>query len=156
MIRWRQPRDDNGIVELIRTQLVPISPWQHPGDSKLRNEITQRLRRGATLVVADSRRRSPIAFLHMEFHNKTVLIDLLAVHSRYQNKHWGSELMQRAEKYARKKGYTMSHVFVDEDNIRALKFYLRLGYNILQSIPPLKVIELTKSLAPYSPYEGEA
>ena len=62
----------------------------------------------------DHARSEPFGFLHMEFHDKTLFIDLLAVDSRYQNKHWGTELMIRAEQYGRKKGCTMSHVFVDE------------------------------------------
>ncbi|TFE28139.1 GNAT family N-acetyltransferase [Cohnella luojiensis] len=146
MIRWRQPRDDNGIVRLVKTQLVPLSPWQHPRDSRLHTQITQRIRKGATLVVAQSRRSEPIGFLHMEFRYKTLFIDLLAVDSRYQNMHWGTELMARAEQYGRKKGCMMSHVFVDDNNDRALRFYHRLGYRTVRVIPDLKVIELAKPL----------
>ncbi|WP_373230088.1 GNAT family N-acetyltransferase [Cohnella sp.] len=146
MIRWKQQRDDNGIIQLVRTQLVPISPWQHPRDSRLHSEITRRLRKGATLVVSLSRRSSPLAFLHMEFHYQTLLIDLLAVDSRYQNRQWGTELMQRAEQFGLKKGCTISRVFVDEDNYRALRFYHRLGYYPQRTIESLKVIELAKVL----------
>lgn len=148
MIRWRQQRDDKGIIELVRTQLVPISPWQHPRDSRLQSEISRRLRRGATLVVARSRRSTPLAFLHMELHIRyqTLFIDLLAVDSKYQNRQWGTELMQRAEQYGVNHGCIMSRVFVDEDNYRALRFYYRLGYYTLRSIHSLKVIELVKAL----------
>lgn len=144
MIRWRQSRDDNGITELVRTQLVPISPWQHPKDSHLNSEISRRMRRGATLVVARTRRSPPLGFLHMEFRNHTLFIDLLAVDSKYQNRHWGTELMLRAEEYGRKKGCAMSRVFVDEDNTRALNFYHRLGYHTLRALEALRVIELVK------------
>jgi ribosomal protein S18 acetylase RimI-like enzyme len=146
LIRWRQQSDDKGIVELVRTQLVPISPWQHPRDWRLHDDITRRLRRGATLVAARSLRSAPFAFLHMEFHGTTLFIDLLAVNSSEQNRHWGSELMTRAEKYGRKKGCTLSHLFVDEGNTRALRFYHRLGYHPVRAIPNLKVIELAKPL----------
>jgi ribosomal protein S18 acetylase RimI-like enzyme len=148
LIRWKQPQDDKRIVELVRTQLVPISPWQHPRDSRLHSDITRRLRRGATLVVTGSRRSAPLAFLHMEFHNQTLLIDLLAVDSSHQNRQWGTELMNRAEQYGRKKGCMMSHLYVDEGNSRALRFYHRLGYNTLRHIKPLKVFEMAKSLIP--------
>jgi ribosomal protein S18 acetylase RimI-like enzyme len=147
LIRWRQLRDDKGIVELVRTQLVPISPWQHPRDSRLHSQITRRIRRGATLVVSQSRRSSPIGFLHMQFRNKTLFIDLLAVDSRHQSKQWGTALMIIAENYGRFKGCNTSHVFVDEDNYRALRFYHRIGYNTLQAIPSLKVVQLAKSLS---------
>jgi ribosomal protein S18 acetylase RimI-like enzyme len=148
LIRWKQPQDDKRIVELVRTQLVPISPWQHPRDSRLHSDITRRLRRGATLVVTGSRRSAPLAFLHMEFHNQTLLIDLLAVDSSHQNRQWGTELMNRAEHCGRKKGCMMSHLYVDEGNSRALRFYNRLGYNTLRHIKPLKVFEMAKSLIP--------
>jgi GNAT superfamily N-acetyltransferase len=146
LIRWRQSRDDKGIVELVRTQLVPISPWQHPRDSQLHSEIIRRIRKGTTLVVAGSRRDAPIGFLHMEFRNQTLIIDLLAVNPKYQNRQWGTELMLRAEEYGRKKGCALSRIFVDEDNIRALRFYHRLGYLTLRAIQALKVIELVKVL----------
>ncbi|MFC5470594.1 GNAT family N-acetyltransferase [Cohnella suwonensis] len=146
MIRWRQPRDDRGIVELVRTQLVPISPWQHPRDSRLYSDITRRIRKGATLVASESRRSTPFGFLHMEFRTDTLIIDLLAVDSSHQNRRWGSELMQHAEQYGRKRGCRISRVFVDEDNSRALRFYQRHGYGGVRWIQSLKVIELAKIL----------
>lgn len=149
MIRWRQQSDDNGIVELVRTQLVPISPWQHPRDRRLYDDITRRLRRGPTLVAARSRRSAPFAFLHMEFRGTVLFIDLLAVDSSEQNRHWGSELMKRAETYGRKKGCTLSQLFVDEGNTRAHRFYHRLGYYPVRAIQSLRVIELVKPLTDF-------
>jgi ribosomal protein S18 acetylase RimI-like enzyme len=146
LIRWRQQSDDKGIVELVRTQLVPLSPWQHPRDRQLYDDITRRLRRGATLVAARSRRNAPFAFLHMEFRGTTLFIDLLAVDPSEQNRHWGTLLMTRAESYGRKKGCTLSHLFVDEGNTRALRFYQRFGYHPVRAIQDLKVIELAKPL----------
>ncbi len=149
LIRWRHQGDDKGIVKLVRTQLVPLSPWQHPRDRRLHYDITRRLRRGATLVAALSGRSAPFGFVHMEFRGTTLFIDLLAVDPSEQNKHWGTELMNRAELYGRKKGCTMSHLFVDEGNTRALHFYHRLGYYTLQTFQTFKVIELAKPLAYY-------
>jgi len=146
LIRSRQPRDDNGIVELVRTELIPISPWQHPRDSRLHSEITQRIRKGATLVAAQSRRSAPLGFLHMEFHQTVLFIDLLAVNSRYQGRQLGTELMLKAEQFGRKKGCTISHILVDNNNFRALRFYHRLGYHTQRALPALKVLELVKSL----------
>jgi ribosomal protein S18 acetylase RimI-like enzyme len=146
MIRWKQHRDTNGIVELVRTQLVPISPWQHPKDHRLHSEITHRLRRGATLIAALSRRGPPLGFLHMEFHKSVLLIDLLAIDSLHQNRRWGTQLMYRAEHYGRNKGLQTSHIFVDEHNGHALRFYSRLGYHTLRYIPQLRIVEVAKSL----------
>lgn len=147
MIRWRRSRDDKAIVELVRTQLVPISPWQHPRDGRLHAEIVKRLRKGATLVASRTDRTPPIGFLHMEFRHPTLIIDLLAVDSRHQNKKLGTALMDRAESYGRKRGFTAAIVFVDDHNYRALRFYRRFGYDTLSEIPSLKIVELAKSLS---------
>jgi len=82
----------------------------------------------------------------MEFRNPILYIDLLAVDPRHQNKHLGTALMHRAEAYGRGKGCTVSHVFVDDNNYRALRFYGKLGYYAISSIPALKVVELAKPL----------
>jgi GNAT superfamily N-acetyltransferase len=146
MIRWRQSADDKAIVELVRTQLVPISPWHHPRDSRLSADIDNRLRRGPTLVASRSRNSSPFAFLHMELQGATLLIDLLAVDGSYQNKHWGSELMNRAEQFGREQGCTTARVYVDESNSKGLRFYQRLGYTKVSHIKQMKVVELMKPL----------
>lgn len=148
MIRWRKSADDDAIVELVRTQLVPISPWHHPRDGRLRTDITRRLRRGPTLVASRSRHSDPFAFLHMELRQTKLFIDLLAVDSSYQNRQWGTELMIRAEEYGRRKGCTIACVYVDETNVRGLRFYQRLGYRSINHIKQLKVIELAKQLTP--------
>ncbi|KIL35923.1 hypothetical protein SD71_11135 [Cohnella kolymensis] len=146
MIRWRQSADDKAIVELVRTQLVPISPWQHPPESRLSEDIKNRLRRGPTLVASRSRDSSPFGFLHMELQGTTLFIDLLAVDGSFQNKHWGSELMNEAEQYGREQGCTIARVYVDESNSKGLRFYERLGYTKVSHIKELKVNELIKSL----------
>jgi ribosomal protein S18 acetylase RimI-like enzyme len=146
LIRWKHDGDQDGIVQLVRTQLVPVSPWQHPRDGRLRSEVEQRLRRGATLVISQSKRSRPLAFLHMQFIEQTLFIDLLAVDTQYQNRRWGSELMSRAENYGRKKGCTVARLFVDEGNARAHRFYERLGYTTMGHIKALKCYELSKPL----------
>ncbi|MFC5528643.1 GNAT family N-acetyltransferase [Cohnella yongneupensis] len=146
MIRWRRQGDDRGIVELVRTQLVPISPWRHPRDGRLRFEVQKRLRRGPTLVVARTRQSVPFAFVHMEIRGNVLFVDLLAVDSRHQNRQWGTELMRRAEQYGRKRGCTVSHLFVDEGNTRGVRFYERLGYHVISHIEALKAFHMHKSL----------
>lgn len=146
MIRWRQPRDDKGIVELVRTQLVPISPWRHPKDGRLHAEIVKRLRRGETLVAVMSGKGPPAGFLHLEYRQPVLFVDLLAVDSRYQNRRLGSELMRYAEWNGIRRGCTVSRVFVDESNARGLRFYHRLGYYTTRHSPALKIVEVEKPL----------
>jgi ribosomal protein S18 acetylase RimI-like enzyme len=146
MIRWKQQGDARGIVELVRKQLVPISPWQHPRDGRLRLEVVRRLRRGPTFVVSRTRRSSPFAFVHIEIRGSVLFVDLLAVDSRHQNRQWGTELMKRAESYGRKKGCTVAYLFVDEGNARGIRFYKRLDYQVLAYIDSLKAYHMHKSL----------
>ncbi|MBO9600203.1 MAG: GNAT family N-acetyltransferase [Cohnella sp.] len=146
MIRWKQQGDARGIVELVRRQLVPLSPWQHPRDGKLRFEVARRLRRGPTFVASRTRQSAPFGFVHFEIRGSVLFVDLLAVDSRHQNRRWGTELMTRAESYGRKKGCTVARLFVDEGNARGLRFYRRLGYQSLAYIEELKAYHMHKSL----------
>ncbi len=156
MIRWKQQGDTKGIVELVRKQLVPLSPWQHPRDARLRLEVVRRLRRGPTFVVSRTRQSPPFGFVHLEVRGSVLFVDLLAVDARHQNRQWGTELMRRAESYGRKKGCTVAYLFVDEGNARGIRFYRRLGYQSLAYVEALKAYHMHKSLASESPLFGNA
>ncbi|TJY40969.1 GNAT family N-acetyltransferase [Cohnella pontilimi] len=146
MIRWMQPGDVPGIVDLVRTELVPLSTRSHPRDSRLYTDVRTRLRRGETLVASDGRKSGPFAFIHMEFRGSTMYIDMLAVHSGSQHRSWGTELMNRAEKYGLSKGCIESRLFVDDTNYRGMRFYEKLGYSVVRDIKELKCYEMYKSL----------
>jgi len=149
MIRWKQQGDERAIVELVRKQLVPISPWQHPRDGRLRIDVLRRLRRGPTFVVANSLKSPPIAFVHIEIRGTVLFVDLLAVDARHQNRQWGTALMKRAEAYGRKRGCTTAYLFVDEGNSRGVRFYRRNGYEVLAHVEALKAYHMHKSLIPH-------
>jgi ribosomal protein S18 acetylase RimI-like enzyme len=146
VIRWMRPRDMRGIVRLVRTQLVPVSPWHHPRDSRLHSEIASRLREGCTLVASNRRSEEPFAFLHLVVQDSVLFIDLLAVDTSKQNRHWGTELMARAEEYGVKKGCRKAMLFVDEENDRAHRFYNRLGYTTIKHVSSLRCYRLEKPL----------
>jgi len=153
MIRWKQQGDTKGIVELVRKQLVPLSPWQHPSATGLRMEVVRRLRRGPTFVASRTRQSPPFGFVHIEIRGSVLFVDLLAVDVRHQNRSWGTELMRRAESYGRKKGCTVAYLFVDEGNARGIRFYRRLGYESLAYVDALKAYHMHKSLvSEYSPF----
>nr|WP_238357599.1 GNAT family N-acetyltransferase [Cohnella zeiphila] len=135
-----------GIVRLVRTQLVPLSPWHHPRDRRLYGDVVRRLREGATLVVSSSRSSDPFAFLHMIVKDSTLFVDLLAVDPSQQNRHWGTALMRRAEEYGISKGCTNALLFVDEGNDKAHRFYNRLGYRTVQHVGELRCYRLEKPL----------
>ncbi|WP_027087752.1 GNAT family N-acetyltransferase [Cohnella panacarvi] len=156
MIRWKQQGDTRGIVELVRKQLVPLSPWQHPRDGKLRFEVVRRLRRGPTFVASRSRQSLPHGFVHIEIRGAALFVDLLAVDGRHQNRRWGTELMNRAESYGRHKGCTVAYLFVDEGNARGIRFYKRLGYQSLAYVDALKAYHMHKSLVSLNDAFGNA
>jgi ribosomal protein S18 acetylase RimI-like enzyme len=149
LIRWKEPGDDSGIVDLVRTELVPLSPRNHPRDSRMRSDVLTRLRRGATLVASRSQRSEPFGFLHMEFRDTTLFIDLLAVDSSRQNRRWGTELMMQAEKHGRSKGCKEARLFVDDTNVRGMRFYDKLGYSVVRHIKAIHSFELVKPLVPF-------
>ncbi|MFC5701982.1 GNAT family N-acetyltransferase [Cohnella faecalis] len=146
MIRWKQPGDVKAIVRLVRTQLVPLSPWQHPRDGRLHGEIVKRLRQGSTLVAARSPRSVPFGFLHLIVQDRVLFIDMLAVDASQQGRHWGTYLLARAEEHGRKKGCADARLFVDDTNQSGLRFYERRGYRVLNHLKALLCFELTKPL----------
>lgn len=144
LIRWKRPHDLHGIVRLVRTQLVPLSPWAHPRDGRLRDEIEDRLRAGYTLVAAKSRFSEPFGFLHLVVQDSSLFIDLLAVDPDQQNRHWGTELMKRAEEFGRANGCRTAYLYVDEGNYRGQRFYKRRGYVITQYVKELHCYRMEK------------
>lgn len=146
MIRWKRPTDLRSIVHLIRTQLIPLSPWSHPRDGRLRSEIADRLQNGVTLVASRSRSSDPFAFVHLVIQDSTLFIDLLAVDTSQQNRRWGTELMMRAEEFGRQSGCRTAYLFVDEGNLRGQRFYHRLGYVMTQYVKSLRCFRMEKRL----------
>ncbi len=150
MIRWKRPRDTRSIVRLVRSELVPVSPWHHPRDARLYDEVSRRLRNGATLVASRSGSSEPFGFVHLVVQDQTLFIDLLAVDSAYQNRHWGRDLMRRAEEYGQAHGCRMAMLYVDEGNEKAQRFYLRLGYSPVRHLEALKCYQMEKPLFQWS------
>nr|WP_245347185.1 GNAT family N-acetyltransferase [Cohnella lubricantis] len=135
-----------GIVRLVRTQLVPLSPWQHPRDGRLYDEIKERLRVGNTLVAVKNRFGEPIGFLHLIVQDSSLFIDLLAVDPNQQNRHWGTQLMQRAEEFGRAHSCRIAYLYVDEGNYRGQRFYKRIGYETTQYVKELRCYRMEKAI----------
>ncbi|WP_276354782.1 GNAT family N-acetyltransferase [Cohnella caldifontis] len=147
LIRWRQRGDEEAIFRLVKTELVPLSSRPGMRDGRLRREIAERLRRGMTFVASRSAGSEPFAFVHMELHRNILFIDLLAVDSAEQNHRWGTRLMAEAERFGLSRGCREARLFVDDTNVRGLRFYTKLGYAGVRHIPSAKCYELAKPLA---------
>lgn len=142
-------RDDEKIYEMIEHQLYPYSKNLFPyGEFDEQNEY-ERLQAGVTFVLAEGE-QEPLAFILLNtslvHDEKTMWIELLAVHSSQQSRGFGSVLVSRAEQYAREQGCTRSKVYVDEDNRRAKRFYEKNRYVHTEYIPLIQTCLFTKSL----------
>ena len=147
LIRWMRSGDEKAIVDLVRTQLVPISPRPGMGGNRLRRKVVPRLRRGRTLVASQTGRSEPFAFVHVELRSATLFIDLLAVAPQEQNRRWGSALMAAAERYGMENGCSEARLFVDDVNEGGMRFYARHGYAVARHIPKAACYEMAKPLA---------
>lgn len=150
MIRARKPQDDTELVRLIRTELIPLSAAARPLDARMVRELPHRFRWGVTYVATRSKQGPPVAFVHFTCANGQLLIDMLATDSAYQRLGYGSLLMAHAEAYALDRQCSAARLYVDASNVKAHRFYGKLGYAWIRYIPEWHVHELTKPLIPPS------
>lgn len=146
MIRSRKPSDDLELVRLIRTELIPLSHTARPLDAHMIRELPLRFRDGVTYVAASSKHGPPIAFIHFYVHEAQVIIDMLVTNPEYRGLKLGTTLMAYAEAYGKARGCQAARLFVDRINVRAHRFYNKLGYETVRFIPGLQCYELLKPL----------
>lgn len=146
IIRYRKPGyDDPIILQLIESQLVPLSHMTKKELDTIRKDIPSRLQRGVTLVASSENDDSVFAFIHFMMHGELLYIDMLAVASTAQRKRWGVRLMEHAEHFAATRGCTRAKVMVDIGNMSGLNFYRKLGYTVTRIIEPSHCYELNKN-----------
>jgi len=152
IIRARQPRtDDEEIIRLIRTELIPFSHTVSPHDAWLMRELPRRLQRGGTLVASLTRTSPPVAFVRCEVMGETLYVDMLVTHPQHRNRNWGKKLMAKCEAHGIAQQCKVVRLFVDQSNDKAQKFYAKLGYAAVRYYPELRCYEMLKPLAsPYS------
>jgi len=85
IIRYRKPGyDDPMILQLIESQLVPLSHMTKKELDTIRKDIPSRLQRGVTLVASSENDDRVFAFIHFMMHGELLYIDMLAVESTAQ------------------------------------------------------------------------
>lgn len=145
MIRYRNPQlDDPIILQLIESQLVPLSHLNPKELDLIRKEIPTRLRRGVTFVATKNREEKALAFVHFMLHGELLYIDMLAVAPSAQRKRLGISLMEQAENFALSRGCKRAKVMVDVGNDKGLSFYQKLGYKIIRMITTSHCYEMEK------------
>ncbi|WP_211746701.1 GNAT family N-acetyltransferase [Paenibacillus sp. Marseille-Q4541] len=150
MIRNRRPKqDDTAIMELIKTQLVPLSHMSKQDIDQVIVEIPLRLSRGITLVSSSTYESNLFGFVHFMMHGNLLYIDMMAVSPKQQRKQHGKELLLKAEHFGISRGCKKSKVMVDEGNNKAVQFYQKSGYKMIRYIDIGRCYEMEKNLDDY-------
>lgn len=147
MIRNRRPKqDDDAIMELIKTQLVPLSHMSKQDIDQVLKELPFRLSRGISFVSSRTYESNLFGFVHFMLHGDLLYIDMMAVSPKEQRKNHGKELLLKAEHYGLSRGCKRSKVMVDEGNNKGIHFYKKLGYNIVRYVDIGRCYEMEKNL----------
>lgn len=145
MIRFRRPKqDDVVILDLIESQLVPLSHLPQSVISQVRKDLPRRMGHGVTLVACPDYESDPLGFVHFMLHGDLLYIDMLAIAPAARRKRWGNMLMVRAERFALSRGCQRAKVAVDIGNTAGLVFYQKLGYIVARYQPQNFCYELEK------------
>ncbi|MFC7681171.1 GNAT family N-acetyltransferase [Paenibacillus sp. GCM10028914] len=145
MIRYRNPEQDDPIIlQLIESQLIPLSHLTPKELEIISKDIPTRLRRGVTFVASKEPNGIAVAFVHFMLHGELLYIDMLAVAPAVQRKRLGVSLMQHAESFALSRGCKRAKVMVDLGNHKGLSFYQKLGYKTVRIITPSQCYEMEK------------
>ncbi|TDF91846.1 GNAT family N-acetyltransferase [Paenibacillus piri] len=146
MIRKRIPqKDDKTIWSLIVLLLLPYARLTHPNLRVNIAYVRHRLHRCTTFVAVNGR-RAPSGFIALRPEKKTMFIDMLAVHPRFQGKGIGTRLLEHAERVALQAGYEDVSLWVDESNRSAQQFYVAKQYEPFHYDRTIKCYLLVKQL----------
>lgn len=147
MIRYRRPKQDDVIIlDLIETQLAPLSQLPQSVLKHVQKEMPLRLKHGVTFVTCLNNKSDPQGFIHFMLHGDLLYIDMLAIAPTAQRKHRGKRLMKRAERFALSRGCSRAKISVDSGNTGGLSFYQKLGYRVVGYMAQNYCYELEKEL----------
>lgn len=146
MLRLRSPRRDDGtICRLIEQELVPYTHTAVTAEDLKPRVISRRLDKNTTYVLAKGG-RPPYGFISFMVRDGRLLVDMIALDRNYQRRGWGALLLGAAEQYGRSRKCSEAHLYVDESNTGAQRFYERHGYRVVQYDPALRCFRLAKYL----------
>lgn len=69
-----------------------------------------------------------------DWHENTLTLHMFMIHPQYRNQGYGTKLFQSTENLLAKEGETQVDLLVRNDNTKAIKMYLRLGYQNLGAV----------------------
>jgi len=129
-------KDKEEIIRLVYEELFPFTRRTLPGVRFSRKDVLFRLRNRDTFVKVGKNGRI-IGFIMTYSGPRELFIDLLAVDAHVQNHGIGSALMAVAERLARRKRLNSARLYVDAENVKAMRFYMKHGYSFAGYIPEM-------------------
>ena len=138
-------KDKEQIIRLVYQELFPFTRRTLPGARFSSKDVLFRLRNRYTFVKVGKYGRIS-GFIMIDSDPRELIIDLLAVDARDQNRGIGSALMAVAERLARRKGLTSARLYVDAVNVKTMRFYSKLGYSPAGYIPEMNCYVFRKLL----------
>ncbi|CAG7649004.1 GNAT family N-acetyltransferase [Paenibacillus allorhizosphaerae] len=146
MLRKRIQKKDDGIIfELVDKLLLPYARQTMP-ELRLNLPIIRKRLNDCTTYVDTAAGGQTVGFVSLKPEKDSVFIDMLAVDPKYQGKGVGSRLMRQAERVAALHGCSQIHLWVDDVNGQAQRFYMRHGFEPVQYDPRLRCYLMSKRL----------
>ncbi|MCI3920052.1 GNAT family N-acetyltransferase [Paenibacillus sp. TRM 82003] len=133
LIRSRKPAtDDRAIVRLIRRQLLPLNPPELRPKLSYRN-IVRRVNAGTTYVWAPDEAASPAlrGFITLQVRGDELFVDMLALDDAVQGRGVGGQLLRRAERFGAHRSCRVMRLYVNDDNVRGIRFYQKQGMYVV-------------------------
>jgi ribosomal protein S18 acetylase RimI-like enzyme len=136
IVQRRSGVHDRRIYRMVKTMLLPISRKTFPTMNVSFSEIRERLNSG-TAYVALHEGQSAAGFVLARKVGDAVWVDMLAVDAKARHRGYGSLLLSRAELYGSRAGCSAAHLFVDDRNASARRFYEKRGYRPQRFYPEI-------------------
>jgi ribosomal protein S18 acetylase RimI-like enzyme len=118
-----------------------VNLWQnmvkgiHVGTSDAPEEIQKKLGRDPDLFLVAEAGEDFIGTVLGGFDGRRGIIYHLAVRSDYQGQGVGSRLMEEVESRLRSKGCIRCYLMVTPDNLEAVRYYEKRGWQLMDNLP---------------------
>lgn len=139
-IRPASPSDREFVISLM-PRLVEFGPpaWRDPAqmtahDTRVITESLLDPKSGAAVLIAEDSDGTPLGFIHLHaatehyIHEEHGHVEDIIVAPAGEGRGVGRALLEKAEEWARSRGYRWLTLNVFAENLRAREVYKRLGY----------------------------
>lgn len=135
--QFRYPEDYEAVAQLWQQ----AGPGVHLGRSDTPQEIEKKLQRDPDLFLVAEVDGQVVGSVIGGFDGRRGLIYHLAVAPELRQQGLGSALMEEVEQRLKAKGCLRAYLLVTRDNLEALDFYSRRGWEVMQLFVMAKDLE---------------